>query len=67
VKEAERRNVVPVAFAERRKPVYLLAAHQVGIKSQAHDLFELKKGHNRKAEKVFYQRDDTRYHQRVNA
>jgi restriction system protein len=40
-REAERPNAVPVALMNGEKLVELLAEHQVGIKRQAHDLFEM--------------------------
>ena len=40
-REAERPNAVPVALMNGEKLVELLAEYQVGIKRQAHDLFEI--------------------------
>jgi restriction system protein len=40
-REAERPNAVPVALMNGDKLVELLAEYQVGIRRQAHDLFEL--------------------------
>lgn len=40
-REAERPNAVPVALMSGEKLVELLAEYQVGIKRQAHDLFEI--------------------------
>jgi hypothetical protein len=40
-REAERSNAVPVALMNGDKLVELLAEHQVGIKREAHDLFEM--------------------------
>jgi HJR/Mrr/RecB family endonuclease len=40
-REAERPNAVPVALMNGEKLVELLAEYQVGIRRQAHDLFEL--------------------------
>jgi restriction system protein len=40
-REAERPNAVPVALMDGDKLVELLAEYQVGIRRQAHDLFEM--------------------------
>jgi restriction system protein len=40
-REAERSNAVPVGLMNGEKLVELLAEHQVGVKREAHDLFDL--------------------------
>ncbi|MGC4048645.1 MAG: restriction endonuclease [Paludibaculum sp.] len=44
-REAERPNAVPVALMNGEKLVELFSEHQIGIKRQSHDLFEMEDGY----------------------